>query len=121
MSSSLRPPREARQERNPRYYALNDHPSYRAFGAPEWVDEEGRLYRAAPSTGHGNVQRLYVKLPHRDLAPPDPRQPHHRTLTLTSLDGHHRRRQVTLLDVYFMEPKHRTGHAHVRRSEWEGQ
>ncbi len=129
MTSSNKPPREARLEANPRYYALNAHPSFRDFGLPEWVDAQGRWYRATPGVpatpgsppprgpaGLGYIQ-LNVKLP-RPSVPWFPASGPLGSVQLTSTDGRHRQRNVTLVNAYMMQPQHRTGHVHIHLYEW---
>lgn len=40
-------------ETHPKYYAANTQPAYSMFGAPDFVDENGREYRLAFSIGDG--------------------------------------------------------------------
>jgi hypothetical protein len=101
-----------------RYYALNDHPNYRAFGKPDYVDEQGRYYRLARPMPPlpGNLLTLWVKLPKRTVpwfaggvgAP-----------ALVTLRGNDKRtRSVHIVNAYLMQASHRTGHVHVSAAEW---
>jgi hypothetical protein len=116
-----KPPHEARQEAHPRYYALNTHRSFRTFGRAEWVDAHGRLYRRADGAAeqedpYATTVQLDVKLPRADVPWFGP---YDQTVELTSTDGSGRRRVVSVVDHYIMQPTHRTGHVNVRRADWE--
>ena len=112
--SSLRPPREARREKNPRYWALNTHPSYRAFGTPEWRDAQGREYRAAAAGASPQAtSRLYVRLPTR-ATPWFAEGAAGTYVDLQRTDGSGETRRVAIVDGYIMGPGHRTGHIDVQ-------
>ncbi len=112
---ALRPPRAARVAQNPRYYALNSHPSFRAFGPAEYRDAQGREYRVGPVVA-GDLQRLDVKLPRANV-PWFDEAARDVELELTATDGSGRTKRVRCVDQYRMQ-RHRTGHVHVWQSDW---
>jgi hypothetical protein len=118
---------EQRQEKNTRYYVLNDQPRARTFGPADYVDEEGRQYRLAVDSGEGtlfpsvavpgkNQVKLWVKLP-----------PNVSWFALNGLRGTTRitleRQHDGLVDLgtvvldsgYLDEPKRRTGHVMIMK------
>jgi len=116
--SRFKPPRAARVEENPRYYALNTHPNWRQFKAAEWVDAYGREYRTGPPANDSGEQQLNVRLPQRDVPwfdPMDDGWP----LVLTRTNGSGEQRQVRVLRNFIMSPKHRTGHVFVAEQDWK--
>ncbi len=117
--SRFKPPRVARIEANERYYALNSHPNFRTFKAPEWVDAFGREYRVSPvagAEGSGEVQ-LDVRLPRRTVPWFDPMEDG-RPIVLTRTDGSAQQREVRVLSSFLMNPKHRTGHVFIWAQDW---
>jgi hypothetical protein len=60
-------------DRNPRYYAMNDHPNYKQFGKLKtqlYMDEEGRQYRVATTRNVRFKEVMGVS----DSSPPPPPQ-----------------------------------------------
>ena len=106
----MKPYREERRDAAPRYHALNDHPSFRTFGTPDFVDAQGREYRVGPRKGP--LVQLYVRLPRPEVpwfAPVAGRD-----VTLLSDNGVP---QTIRIHEDFIMPAHRTGHVYIRAEE----
>lgn len=55
-------------DRNPDYYARNNHPNFNDFGAPDFADDEGREYRVPTTRNYANVLQGFERLPDTNRA-----------------------------------------------------
>jgi hypothetical protein len=117
--------------RNPRYHIeMNDHPNYRDFGQPHYIDAEGRQYKVAEfdmvrtatpirrdaTISHGWV-KLYVRLP-PGTSWFDTVKKKLRVTLFPYSDASLPDKHVVLQKRFLMQPSHRTGHVFVSRFDW---
>ena len=114
--------------KNPRYYfGLHDHPTSRAFGPVEYIDQEGREYQRANVAlvrsehpvplQQDKFVTLYVKL--RKGVPWFPGNVVRPVVTLAPVDVNEPVRRLRIHSRSILLPGHRSGHVTILRSDWE--
>jgi hypothetical protein len=119
--------REEGRARHPRYYALNDHPNFRQFrprrpadgdasaSAAYYEDAVGREYRMGPVLPDSGLQRVYVRLPGRDMPWFDTNNERDTRIMLQPTSAAAPMpREIRIADAFLMPGRgHRTGHIHI--------